>query len=367
MNILGINSYFEHPSVALISNGELVFAMEDERFTRIKHGKSYTPYKTSFPIDSIYAALNFHGITLADIKEIAYSYNKWIHLKSLWGCFTGHRMSSINEEIAAFRSVSNLKNAMCGGYEIPRSYRHIMNPKDFYHINIHEWNHHISHAASAFFCSGFDEALVFVIDGSGERACSSVYLGKGKYLKKIREISLPHSLGFFYSAITEHLGFEPFSDEYKVMGLAAYGENRYKDKLKSVINLSEDGGYKINIRLLKNLTLVLGPKRSYGAPIEQMHKDIAKSAQLCLEEAIEEFVKHAIKQTKINNICVAGGTFLNILVNARLAALKDVKSIFVQPAAHDAGTAIGSAALSAIKYGSGQTVEVFVYVLRNTI
>jgi carbamoyltransferase len=351
MKILGINSFFEHPAVALSIDGQLVFALEDERITRIKHGKSYTPYKTYLPIDSIYAALKFADLKLSDIDEIAYSYDRWKHLASLWGCFTGHRLSSFHEEMTAFRAVSNVQRALASGYEIPRRYRDRITPSDFKKIKFRAWDHHLSHAASAFFCSGFDKSLVFVADGSGENACTSVYVGEGKDLKKIRQISLPHSLGFFYSFITEHLGFEPFSDEYKVMGLAAYGEDSFARQMAEILPISEDGGYRLDRAKLSNLAPLLGPARKASDPMTQQHKDIAKSTQIRLEQAVEALVLAAIKETGISKICVAGGTFLNILVNARLAALPQVSEMFVQPAAHDAGTAIGAVALSNIHHG----------------
>lgn len=351
MNVLGINSFFEHPAVALATDGKLAFALEDERLTRVKHGKGYTPYKTYLPIDSIYSALRFADLKLADIDEIAYSYDRWKHLASLWGCFTGHRLSSFHEEIAAFRSVSNLQAAGAGGFEIPRRYRDRIDPNDFRKVAFRAWDHHLSHAASAFFCSGYDKALVLVADGSGENACTSVYVGTGKHLKKIRQISLPHSLGFFYSFITEHLGFEPFSDEYKVMGLAAYGEDRYAAQMGAILSIHSDGGYRIDRSRLHALSREIGPARHHGEPLTQQHKDIAKSAQLRLEQAVEALTLAALHETGLNKICAAGGTFLNILVNSRLAALPQVSDMFVQPAAHDAGTAIGAAALSNIRRG----------------
>jgi carbamoyltransferase len=351
MKILGINSFFEHPAVALLVDGELVFAIEDERLTRIKHGKSYTPYKTYLPVDSIHAALKFADLKLGDIDEIAYSYDRWRHLASLWGCFTGHRLSTFREEMAAFRSVSNIKVSLSSGYEIPRRYRDRLDPAYFSQIPLRAWDHHRSHAASAFFCSGFEQALIFVADGSGENACTSVYVGEGRTLKKIRQISLADSLGFFYSFITEHLGFEPFSDEYKVMGLAAYGNDAYAAEMREILPILPDGGYRVDRKRLRNLAPLIGPARLQGEPLTQQHKDIAKSAQARLEQAVEAIVLAAIRQTRINRICVAGGTFLNILVNARLAALPAVSDMFVQPAAHDAGTAIGAVALSNIHHG----------------
>lgn len=351
MNILGINSFFEHPSVALVCDGELVFAMEDERITRIKHGKSYTPYKTFIPYDTIYCALKSKDLTYQDIDVVAFSYNRWLHLRSLLGCFTGRRLSTFKEELIAFRSLRNLWPAISSGFEVPKRYQDRMIPGSIKHIPYKEWAHHLSHAASAFYCSGFHEALIVVADGSGEQACTSIYLGIGKHLKKIFQILLPHSLGFFYAWVTEYLGFEPFSDEYKVMGLAAYGEDRYKNQMQELVQANNRGGYRVNIKKLLHLEQIFGSKRNYGSQLEQKHKDIARSCQSKLEEVLENIVRYFMHETGMKQLCLAGGTFLNILANARIAQLPSVNSLFIQPAAHDAGTAIGAAALSWVHSG----------------
>lgn len=184
MNILGINSFFEHPAVALIANGKLLFAMEDERLTRIKHGRKYSPYQTYVPFQAIYSALNSQNMTFKDIHEIAYSYDRWAHLKSLWGCLINRRRSSLKQEISAFRTASNVFPSIKSGFEIPHRTKQIMSPKYLLNVRYKEWDHHLSHAASAFFCSGFSESLVIVSDGSGENATTSIYLGKEGYLKK---------------------------------------------------------------------------------------------------------------------------------------------------------------------------------------
>lgn len=350
-HILGINSFFEHPAVAIISDGELVFAMEDERLTRIKHGKSYTPYKTFIPYDTIYAALKSQGLRVSDLDEVAYSYNRWEHLKGITGCFTGQRLSSFREEMQAFRMVSNVKPALSSGYELLQRYRDRINPEDFKAVPYKEWDHHSSHAASAFFYSGYKDALVVVADGSGEKACTSIYVGSSNGIKKIKQISLPHSLGFFYSFMTSYLGFEPYSDEYKVMGLAAYGQDTFAKEMKQLLQTRPEGGYYLDLDNARNLEKVFGQKRKYGEPIDQKYADIAKSAQVRLEEVLLHVVDYHLQATGQSNLCLAGGTFLNILANARLADLPRVKQLYVQPAAHDAGTAIGAAALSWIQRG----------------
>jgi carbamoyltransferase len=348
--VLGINSFFEHPAVALTIDGELIFAIEDERLTRIKHGKKYTPYKTYVPHESIGTALRFANLRSDDVDEIAYSYDPWKHLVATLGCATGARLSSFREELSAFINLLNVKQALRSTHERPHQYGNVA-PFDFTRTTFRAWDHHLSHAASAFYCSGFHEALVIVADGSGERACTSVYTGNGKKLRRLSRTVLPHSLGFFYSFVTSHLGFEPFSDEYKVMGLAAYGEERYTSALSRALRSAPNGRYRVDIRQLQELEPLLGPKRMPHEAIEQRHMDIARSAQSLVEHALLELVSHHLRQTGLRRLCTAGGVFLNCVANGRLSRLPSIDEYFVQPAAHDAGTAIGAAALSSIRLG----------------
>ncbi len=364
MNILGINSFFEHPAVALIRDGELAFAIEDERLTRIKHGKSYTPYRTYIPFDGMHAALRSQGLKSSDLDAIAYSYDSGLHLRSsLWGSLLGHRYSTICEEWAAYRSVARIPAVLTSNFDIPWRYRDRLCAEDLSKVPYHEWNHHLSHAASAFFCSGYDEALVVVSDGSGEQACTSIYTGRGASLEKVTEIVLPHSLGLFYSFITCHIGFQPFSDEYKVMGLAAYGKPTFKRQMEQLVGLRPDGSYWVNASTMRRLETLLGPVRQPGVPLENRHRDIAHSAQVHLEEVLVHLVTHHLRVTGMRKLCLAGGTFLNCVANGRLAALVAAEDIFVQPAAHDAGTAIGAAALSWINAGGKPQLKYDSYCL----
>lgn len=351
MIILGMNSFFEHPAVAVVRDGELAFAIEDERLTRIKHGKRYTPWRTYVPFDGIYAALCSLDLTARDIDEIAYSYAYRQHLAGLWGCLTGHRLSNLREELAAARSAAAVPALLASGFEMPRRYRDRMPPADLARIRYRVWDHHLSHAASAAFCSGFERSLVVVADGSGENGCTSVYQCSGRELTLLARTSLPHSLGLFYSFVTAHLGFEPFSDEYKVMGLAAYGEPRYAKEMSRLVMFRPNGGYRVDRTLVDGLDALLGPRRNAEDIIEQRHFDIARSLQSRLEEVLEHVVLHHLRKTGNTRLCVAGGVFLNCLANQRLARLGGLSDLFVQPAAHDAGTAIGAAALGWIRRG----------------
>jgi carbamoyltransferase len=354
VNVLGLNSYFEHPAVALVCDGELVFAAEDERFTRVKHGRRYTPYGVYLPVAAMHAALEWAGLTTADLDEIAYSYNRWDHLRGMAGCLTGRRVSSLRDELAGFASLTNLRQAF--EYAVPFSYRDSMPPEGLAGVRFQAWNHHLAHAGSAFFCSGFDEALVVVADGAGERACTSVYRGRGARLELIGEEPIPNSLGLFYSFVTRHIGFEPFADEYKVMGLAAHGEPSFEGSLGTVLTLRPEGRYAVDMDRLRKLDALLGPPRRPGEEIGQVHMDVARSAQALLERALGHVVGHHVRSTGARQLCLAGGTFLNCVANGRLAEDQPLDAIFVQPAAHDAGTAVGAAALSTVRAGGGPQV-----------
>jgi carbamoyltransferase len=355
MIILGINSFFEHPAVAVVRDGDVVFAIEDERLTRIKHGKQYNPWRAYVPVEGFYAALRTLGLTTSDLDEIAYSYDHHEHLKRLWKCFAGWRKASLREELAAVRSAAMVPRLLASGYELRASYQDRIEPRRLARIPYRTWDHHLSHAASAAFLSPFDDSLVVVADGSGEDACTSVYDFSGGKLKLLARVSLPHSLGLFYTFVTAHLGFEPFSDEYKVMGLAAYGEPAFAHAMARMLHLVSHGGYRLDTTMLEQLTNLLGAPRKPGEEILQRHKDIARSLQARLEEAVEHVVSYHLKKNRKRHLCLAGGVFLNCIANQRLRRL--AADMFVQPAAHDAGTAIGAAALSWIRRGGTPRVR----------
>lgn len=348
---VGINSFFEHPSAAFIENGRVSFAAEEERFTGLKHGRRYNPYVPYLPIQSLFRGLQHIGATSADIHEIGFSYSGRLHARSLLGCLTGARFSPLSEELSALRSLRKVRLGLSEGHDIPHFMRHVLNPYDFKRIPFVEWPHHDSHAASAYFCSGFDESLVIVSDGAGEYACTSVYVGREAKLYRIAVTELPHSLGHFYSSVTHYLGFEPFSDEFKVMGLSGFGRDLHRATFANLVQLLPHGQYKINVPMLKHLGQHLPQGRTPKQELTQAHRDIAKSAQVRLEEALIHVVKHHAAATGLRKLCIAGGTFLNCIANGKLAELGLFDSVFAQPAASDAGTALGAAALSSARQG----------------
>lgn len=352
MLFLGINSFFEHPSVALIEGGNILYAVEDERFTGIKNGKRYSPYSCYVPVDSIHAALKYTGATVKDITEVAYSYSPRKHLASLFGCFTGKRFSPFIDEIYAYSMARAFPRALRSGEYIGQRYHKILKADDFRDIPYKYWEHHLAHAASTFYCSGWNEALILVADGAGERACTTAYIGQGKNIKEIYRQELPNSLGHFYSYVTKYLGFEPFSDEFKVMGMAAYGENKYLNIFREVIRTLPQGNYRLNLNLLQNIESKIGVSREFGASLEQHHFDVAKSAQSRLEEVVLHILKHLRIVSRQSRLCLAGGTFLNCVCNGYIVGQRMFDDIFVQPASSDAGTAIGAAALSSVVNGN---------------
>lgn len=349
--VLGINSYFEHPSVALIRDDEVLYAVEDERFTGIKHGRKYSPYRAYLPVDAMYRALVDSDTDPDSIDEIAYSYDRGLHLLSLWGCFTGARFDGLRDELNGYLSSANVHRMLRRGYEIPMRYRPVLRPERLGRIPYREWPHHLSHAASAFYPSGYDRALVLVSDGAGEHATTTAYLGEHGRLSRIGGVNLPHSLGIVYSMTTRHLGFEPFADEFKVMGLAAYGEPTRASEFERLIQLTPRGGFRIDVDAMRNLGALLGPARRVGGELDQVHRDIARSLQERLESALVHVVTYYASEIGANRLCLAGGTFLNCVANGRIARIPGIDEVYVQPAAHDAGTAVGAALLSSIRRG----------------
>ena len=340
MIILGINFYFEHISVAVIQDGKLVFSAEEERFSGIKGGKRYSPFTIQFPYRAMYAALKALDIQIKDVSAIALSYDKWEHF---FGLFS--KRWSYYDDYYSLRSLLHTKRILCSDYEQLQYMSDRMVPQALKRVPIYSFGHHLSHAASAYCYSGFEKSLVFVADCCGEKSCTSLYIGTDKGLKKLRSFDIPHSLGLLYSVVTKHLGFNSFQDEYKVMGLAAYGNDTYRKTFSQFITFDETGAYRINDKNLFALSKYLGPAREKGEAISQRHMDIAKSLQSIVEEILLNLLSFYRNKTGIRKLCMAGGVALNCVANGKIHDAGIFDEIFVQPAASDAGTAMGSAAL----------------------
>ena len=345
MKILGINFFFEHISVAIIDDGRLVFSAEEERFTGIKGGKRYSPFSVQFPYKSIYAALDYLEIEIKDIDVIALSYDKWKHLKGMMS-----KRWSYYDDYYAIRSLFHTKRILCSNYELFQYMSDRINLNDLKKIPIICFDHHLSHAASAYCYSGFEKSLVLAADCCGEKSCTSLYIGSDKGLKKIASFDIPHSLGILYSTVTKHLGFNTFQDEFKVMGLASYGNDKYREEFKNIITFNENGSYKLNEKNMFNLQKFLGPARKKGEEITQRHKDIAKTLQSILEEILIKLLTYYRDKTGIRKLCMAGGIALNCVANGKISDACIFDEIFIQPASSDAGTSMGAAALAWNKY-----------------
>ena len=339
MNVLGISCYYHDAAACLLRDGEIVAAAQEERFTRKKHDQE-------FPLHAIRYCLRAGGITPEDLDCVGF-YDKPL-LKF-------ERM--LTTYLATFpRSFPSFQKAM------PIWLRQKLWVKDEirrtldYRGEILFAEHHQSHAASAFLVSPFREAAILTVDGVGEWSTASYGVGKDRAVDLFFELRFPHSLGLLYSAFTYYLGFKVNSAEYKVMGLAPYGEPRYFDRImRELLDLKEDGSFKMNLayfNYVHGLTMTNGrfselfggPPRSSEGPLEQRHKDIAASIQKVCEHVMLKMASHLHRATGQENLCMAGGVALNCVANGRILRECPYREIFIQPAAGDAGGAVGVAA-----------------------
>ncbi len=353
MYTLGINAAFHDCSATLVRDGEVLAAAEEERFTRVKHGKRPLPFTTwQLPYHAIDYCLAHAGIAL--------------HGRGPCRVFLRSH--------AAGRRAQPARNHRTPAGTLPRQPRgpdgqspwdplflsYIVNAprqliggaphhlrKRFEGVTLEQlqnrWQfveHHLSHEASAFLAAPCDDCAVLTMDGRGERATTSYgHFSNGRY-RRLKQIDLPHSLGLLYEDVTEYLGFLRSSDEYKVMALASYGKPEHVDLFRRIVRLDKEGGYVIEPM---NLVTRFGPARKYGAPFEQRHSDIAHSLQKVLEETALHMARWLHAQTGARHLSMAGGVALNCVMNARIAAEGPFDSVWVQPAAGDAGTSLGAA------------------------
>lgn len=351
MYTLGINAVYHDSAACLVRDGVVVAAAEEERFTHIKHGKRPIPFSTyELPFHAIDYCLAAADIRLLDVDDIAYSFDPFLLLNQ-------HRddaMISLPLEPSAHTTPSEWESAWDPLFlsSIVNAPRHLASGAPL-HLQPrfrgagaggpYRWHfveHHIAHAASAFHASPFHDAAILTLDGRGELATTTYSLGSGVQMERIGQVNYPHSLGLLYERLTEHLGFLPSSDEYKVMALASFGKPTYLDTFHSLIRLGENGQYTIAPHDLEQL---FGPARLKGAPLEQRHYDVAHSLQIALEETALALAHWLHDVTDQENLCLAGGVALNCVMNARLRDQGPFRRVWAQPAAGDAGTALGAA------------------------
>ncbi len=351
MNTLGINAAFHDSAACLVRDGRVIAAAEEERFTRIKHGKRPVPFSTwELPFHAIDYCLREGGLHLNDLDHVAYSFDPHLLLGAHNG--DGHitlplepSAHPVPEEWQAawdplfLSSIVNAPRHLIGGF--PHHLR-----ERFAGSRLHDpwrWHfvpHHLAHAASAFHASPFDEAAVLTLDGRGELATTTYGVGRGNQLQEIGRVEMPHSLGLLYESVTAYLGFLHSSDEYKVMALASYGEPRYRKQFQELIEIGENGAYRIGEFRLEER---FGPARVRGACFEQRHFDIAQSLQAALEDTVLELARWLRRACGCDCLAMAGGVALNCVMNARIRDEGPFSSVWVQPAAGDAGTALGAA------------------------
>lgn len=359
MYILGINAAFHDTAAALVKDGKIIAAAEEERFTHIKHGKRPVPFSTwELPFHAIDYCLKTAGITIKDVDRIAYSFDP--EGVSEASVYEDDLLSSSDLLVQA--DVYNGWDTLFLNYirkapeQLRDGYPHHLQKRLANSGSLTEkWefvNHHVAHAASAFFPSPFTEAAVMTLDGRGEKATTGYFMGKGNSLEQLSTVDMPHSLGMLYEKITTYLGFLHSSDEYKVMALASYGKPVYLEDFRSVINVQDNGQYTIDEFDPQQWW---GPGRTKEDPFEQLHHDIAHSLQKALEETVLKLANWLYQETKSENLCMAGGVALNCVMNAVIRDKGPFKNIWVQPAAGDAGTALGAAQWLDVQLNSQHT------------
>jgi len=351
MNILGINVYHPDVSAVLIRDGQLVAALEEERFRRIKHC-------AGFPGMAIRRCLETGGIDGRQIDAIAVSRNP---KANLWrkAAFVLHRRPGralLRDRASNLRKFHDLQTPLAEALSIPCGDL----PK------IHNVEHHPAHLASAFFVSPFEQAAVCAIDGFGDFVSTSLALGTDRRMKILEKICFPHSLGILYTAITQFLGFLNYGDEFKVMGLAPYGRPNYVRRLSRLIRLKPDGLFELDLKYFRHwshsvemewedgyprlakvytpeLERLLGAARTADEPLTQHHEDIARSLQAVYEECAFHVLNGLWRRTKSPRLCLAGGCAMNSVANGKVRTHTPFKEVYVQPAASDNGTALGAA------------------------
>ena len=344
-SILGISAFYHDSAACLLKNGEIIAAAQEERFTRIKHDASY-------PYNAIEFVLEYSKLKLSEVDQIVFfekPFLKFERLLETYVAFAPKGFQSFSKAIPIW-----IKEKL---FQKNYLYKKLKSHDSNYNSdkNIFFSDHHLSHASSAFFPSPFKEAVVLTADGVGEWATTTVAVGKDNDLKIKKEIHFPHSLGLLYSAFTYYTGFKVNSGEYKLMGLAPYGNPIYVNKVKQLVDIKPDGTFRINHKYFNYATGLTmtntkfhklfgqNPRNSNREKITQFHMDIAASIQNVTEEIMIKLSRSIRKEYNIKNLCLAGGVALNCVANGKILNEKIFDNIWIQPAAGDAGGSLGAA------------------------
>lgn len=350
MKILGINAYHGDSSACLIIDGKLISAVAEERFNREKHW-------AGLPIESIKYCLNSAGLNFSDLDYLAINRNPKANFlkKIIWTALHQPSKNLVKARAENLKKILDIKKDIENSLGVQNK-----KLKTFY------VEHHLAHAASAFFVSPFEESAILTIDGFGDFVSALFGYGKGNKIKVFKKVCFPHSLGIFYLMITQYLGFWNYGDEYKVMGLAAYGKPVYLDKFRKIVKLKPNGLFELDTSYFlhsakgvmttwfnekpiisqvfsEKFVKEFGPPREPNSEITEHYADIAASLQALCEEAYFHLLNHLYKLTNCKNLCLAGGVALNSSANGKIFERTPFKEVFIQPASSDDGGAIGAA------------------------
>jgi len=347
MYVIGISAFAHESSCALLKDGEIRVMIEEERLNRKKH-------TFAFPEQAIRECLAVEGISIEDIDHFTFFWDPMREIRENLGHFLrwfpkSLRLLTPGSGSKEVRPLTRIYSKMTVGKTIADRFNMTRTPT----INFVE--HHLCHAASAFLVSPFTDSAILTIDGRGERASTMLAFGNGNGIRKLETVNVPHSLGHLYAAVTDHLGFQPFFDEWKVMGLSAYGTDRLEKLFRNVVNLLPAGNFRLNLDFFEfhtqgrrawtspHFTDTFGPKRHFDGTYTQHHYDLAYALQKTVEDAGTHIAKRLYDLTHSDNLCLTGGVALNVLMNRAIIEQTAFKNIFIQPIANDAGTSLGSA------------------------
>ncbi len=359
MIILGINAYHADSSAAIFVNGKMIAAIEEERFRRVKHW-------AGFPNLAIEFCLKEAGVSLDKVDHIAIGRDPAAKFFKKMMFVARQPLGSLSMIANRFGNAKKVANIYKDLLTLDPSFLGTINATDL-SKKVHQVEHHRSHIASAFFASPYEEAAVLSIDGSGDFTTTMIGVGKGNKIEVLDSVDFPHSLGIFYTAFTQLLGFPHYGDEYKVMGLAPYGNPQYVDKLRDVVKLDNTNGlFKLNFDYFRpankgyifygedhipaapviysdKMVSVFGKPREKNEPLSQYHKDMAASVQRFTEEVIFHILTHLHKRTGLDKVCIAGGVAQNSVANGKITRNTPFKQVYIPSAGHDAGISMGAA------------------------
>lgn len=352
MNIFGLNAFHGDASVALFSGGRLSVAMEEERFSRLKH-------QAGFPGLSAREALHYAGVSAGDLDHIAISRDPsaHIHKKLMFALSQGPRLAVVRDRLTNVSKIRDVKGLLAESLGVDEA---------AIRAQVHRVEHHRAHMASSFFVSPFERAALLSIDGFGDFVSTMWGRGCGNKIEAEDWVEFPHSMGILYTAITQYLGFPKYGDEFKVMGLAPYGEPEYLDRLRKLVRVKPNGGFELDLSYFVHhsegvnmtwesgaptlgdvfsgkLEREFGRRRQAGEPLEARHHNLAASLQALLEEVVLGLLRIVAAKTKLTDVCLAGGVALNCTMNGKILSETPFERVYIQPASYDAGTSLGAA------------------------